>query len=109
MISSETIERASSIPWRARSAASTMLGRDRLAADRLALLAVEVDGLAIDQVDHAREVRLQPDRELERDGRQAELALELLDHVGRVGAGAVHLVDEREPRHARIASSGDRP
>ena len=108
MISSETIERASSIPWRARSAASTMLGRDRLAADVLALVAVEVDGLAVDQVDHALEVRLGADRDLERDGRQAELALELLDHVGRVGAGAVHLVDERDPRDVRTASSGGR-
>ena len=48
---------------------------------------------------------------LERDGRQAELALELLDHVGRVGAGAVHLVDEREPGDGvplHLAVDGDR-
>ena len=43
------------------------VGRDRLAADVLALLAVEVDRLAVDQVDHALEVRLGADRELERD------------------------------------------
>ncbi len=78
------------------------LGRDRLDADVLALLAVEVDRLAVDQVDHAGEARLEPHRDLQRDGRQAQLALELLDHVGRVGPRAVHLVDERDPRH-RIA------
>ena len=87
------------------------LGRDRLDADVLALLAVEVDRLAVDQVDHAGEVRLQPHRDLERDGRQAQLALELLDHVGRVGPGAVHLVDEGDPGHRvplHLAVDGDR-
>ena len=111
MISSETIESASSIPWRARSAASTSVGGDRLAADVLALLAVEVDRLAVDQVDHAFEVRLGADRDLQRDGGQAELALELLDHVGRVRAGAVHLVDERDAGHVvplHLAVDGDR-
>ena len=87
------------------------VGRDRLAADRLALLAVEVDRHAVDQVDHALEARLGADRELERDGRQAQLALELLDHVGGVGPGAVHLVDERDPRDRvplHLAIDGDR-
>ena len=57
------------------------------------------------------EVDLGADRDLERDGRQAELALELRDHVGRVGAGAVHLVDERQPGDAiplHLAVDGDR-
>ena len=63
MISSESIESASSIPCRARSAASVMLGRDRLAADVLAVVAVEVDRLAVDQVDHALKARLGADRE----------------------------------------------
>ena len=40
------------------------LGRDRLATDVLALVAVEVDGLAVDQVDHAGEARLGADRDL---------------------------------------------
>ena len=46
-----------------------------------------------------------------RDRRQAQLALELLDHVGRVGPGAVHLVDERDSRNRvplHLAVDGDR-
>ena len=40
-----------------------------------------------------------------------ELGLELLDHVDGIGAGAVHLVDEGDPRHGvtlHLAIDGDR-
>ena len=108
MILSETSESASSIPWRARSAGSTYSAGIGSRADGLALVAVEVDGLAVDQVDDAGEVDLGAHRELDRYGGQAELALELRDHVDRVGAGPVHLVDERQAGGRDIASSGGR-
>ena len=78
------------------------VGRDRLAAHVFAVFAVKVDRHAVDQVDHALKARLGADRQLERNRRQAELALELLDHVGGVGTGSVHLVDERDARN-RVA------
>ena len=46
------------------------VGGDRLEADVLAVVAVEVDRLPLDQVDHALEVGLGADRQLERDRRQ---------------------------------------
>ena len=111
MISSETIESASSIPCRARSAASTISAGIGSRRTVFALFAVEVDGLAVDQVDHALEARLGADRDLERDRGQAKLGFELLDHVGGVRAGPVHLVDERDPRNGvplHLAVDGDR-
>src|SRR5208337_4244808 len=87
------------------------IGRAWLGTDVLAVVTAEEDSLAFDQVDHALEVRLGPDRQLERYRRQVELGLELLDHVGRIGAGAIHLVDEGDswdgiPLH--LAIDGDR-
>jgi hypothetical protein len=56
-------------------------------------------GLHLDQVDHAEEIGLPPDRDLEDEG----IGLEPVDdrpNIGvEVGAGAVELVDEADPWH----------
>ena len=60
---------------------------------------VPVDRLHADQVDDALEVVLGADRQLHRHGVAAQARLDLLDAAQEVGAGAVHLVDERDARH----------
>ena len=60
---------------------------------------VPVDRLHLDQVDHAFEVVFGADRHLHRHRVGAEARLQLLDDLEEVGAGAVHLVDERQARH----------
>ena len=68
--------------------------RNFLAADVFALRAVEVDGLHLDQVDHAGKFGARAHGKLQGQRRDAELFLDLLDHRFGVGADAVHLVDE---------------
>ena len=60
---------------------------------------VPVDRLHLDQVDHAFEAFLGADRHLHRHRVRAQARLQLLDDLEEVGAGAVHLVDERKTRH----------
>ena len=79
------------------------LGRDRLAADFLAVVAVEVQGLFADQVHDALEVVFQTDGKLHQHGVAAELVAELSNHLLGVPAGAVHLVDKRQPGDAVAA------
>src|SRR4051812_27718790 len=76
-----------------------VLGRD---VDDLLLLAEVVlvdDGLHAEQVDDALEARLRADRQLDRDGVGAQARLHRLHGALEVRADAVHLVDERDPRH----------
>ena len=61
---------------------------------------VPVDRLHLDQIDDAFEVFLGADRNLHRNRVRAEARLQLADDLVEVGAGAVHLVDERKTRHA---------
>ena len=61
---------------------------------------VPVDRLHLDQIDDAFEVFLGADRHLHRHRVRAEARLQLADDLVEVGAGAVHLVDERKARHA---------
>ena len=75
------------------------VGGDFLDADVVALLAVEVDGLHGDQVDHALQVAFQADGHLDHDRVQVQLVAQLLGDALRVGTGAVALVDEGDPRH----------
>ena len=56
--------------------------------------------LHLDQVDDAFEVVLAADRQLDRQRVGAEPVLHRLHRVEEVGAGAVHLVDVGEARHA---------
>ena len=74
-------------------------GRNRFLAHLLAVRAVEVNRLHRHQVDDALELLLAADRNLHQHGVAAELLLELPHDRLRVRAGAVHLVDERQPRH----------
>ena len=60
---------------------------------------VPVDRLHLDEVDDAFEVVFGADRQLQRHGIATQAGLDLLDAAQEVGAGAVHLVDEREARH----------
>ena len=75
------------------------LGRD-LADVHLRAEVVGVrDRLHLHEVDDAAVVLLLPDRDLDRHGRRAEPVDHRLNGLEEVGAGAVHLVDERDPRH----------
>ena len=58
-----------------------------------------MDGLHLDQIDHALEAVFSADRQLHRHGGGAELGLQLANDLGEVGTGAVHLVDEGNARH----------
>jgi hypothetical protein len=60
---------------------------------------VPMDRLHLQQVDHALEAVLGADRHLHRHRIRAQARLQLLDDLVEVGAGAVHLVDERHARH----------
>ena len=60
---------------------------------------VPVDRLHADQVDHAFELFLGADRNLDRHRVGLEARLHLVVDLEEVRALAVHLVDEREPRH----------
>ena len=68
-------------------------------------------GLHRDEVDHALELVLEADRQLQQDGVVVELLAQALDHLQRVRAGAVALVDERDARDvvaAHLAVDGER-
>src|SRR5437762_2357229 len=99
--------------WRTRSCsvrgsrpwtAGTSSGLGRLGRDVADLhLRPEVvdprDAAQLDEVDDAAVVLLGPDRHLHRDGHGAEAVTHRLNGLEEVRAGAVHLVDERDPGH----------
>ena len=74
------------------------VGRDLLGAHGLAAVAVEVERLHGDQVDHALVLGLETDRQLHQHGVVLELVAELLSHALGVGPRAVELVDEGQAR-----------
>ncbi len=77
------------------------LGRDVLIGKLHALGGlVPDDGLHLDQIDHALEVFLGTDRYHDGHGIGAQAGPHLLVDPEEIGAGAVHLVDERQARHA---------
>jgi len=61
---------------------------------------VPIQRLHLHQVDDAFEVLLGADGQLHDHRLRAEPGLNLPDHAQKVGAGAVHFVDERHARHA---------
>lgn len=71
---------------------------DRLLPQDLAMLAVEVDGLLLNNVHDARQVRLQPDRELDGGRVVLQFFAQLLDDLGRVAPGTIAFVDKRQRR-----------
>src|SRR5690606_11548245 len=71
---------------------------DLLEAHALGLL-VPDDFLHLDQIDHAAELVLGADRELQKHRVAVQALLDLAIDAEEVRAGPVHLVDEREPRH----------
>ncbi len=70
---------------------------DVLGAHRLVLVA---DRLHLDEVDHAGELVLAADRQLDRDRVPAKLGRDLLEGALEVRPDAVHLVDEADPGNA---------
>ena len=72
------------------------VGGDLGVAQLLAVVAVEVDGLHLEEVDHALELVLEADGDGEEYGVEAELLGELGLDLEGVGPGAVALVDEGE-------------
>ena len=60
---------------------------------------VPPDLLHANEIDDADELVLGADRQLNRHGHATQARLDLLDAAQVVGAGAVHLVDERDARH----------
>ena len=76
------------------------LGRDLfLVEGRAEIVLVPDDFLHPDQVDDAPELFLGADVQLYRHRVCAEALANLLEHARKIGAGAVHLVDEHQPRH----------
>jgi len=63
-------------------------------------LHVPVDGLHADEIDDALEAVLGADRNLDREGVGPQARPDLIQTAEEVGAGAVHLVDEGDARHA---------
>ena len=61
---------------------------------------VPIDRLHVKEVDHAFEIVLCTDRQLDGHRVTAQAGLDLLDAAQEICAGTVHLVDERDPRHA---------
>ena len=74
-------------------------GGDLLLADELAVVAVEVEGLHLDEVDDPLEAVLEPDLHLGDDDVVAQLLLELVGHPLAAGPGPVELVDEGQAGH----------
>ncbi len=77
--------------------------RDRLSADGLAVVAVEIKGLLAREINDTLKLVLAADGKLHQHGIAIELAAKLLDDLFGVAAGAVHLVDEGNTRHAVAA------
>ena len=76
------------------------LGRDLLVLELGPELVVPDQRLVLDQVDDAHEPVLRADRQLDRQRVGAQALAHRLDGPLEVGAGAVHLVDEGDPRDA---------
>ena len=72
-----------------------------LGAERLV---VPDDRLHLDEVDHANEVGLRADGQLQHGGGRAEQLDDRVDAEVEVGAGAVHLVQEAHARHVVLVS-----
>jgi len=88
-----------------------ILVRDGRDAQVLAVGSLEKVGTLLHEVDHAHVVFGQPHRDLHRRRVQEELLTQRVNHHVRVGALAVELVDECEPRYlvaAHLAVDGDR-
>ena len=96
--SSENIDTASSISARFRMRLGAQVLGDLFRAADLAVHAVEVVRLHLDEIDDAFELPFQPDRDLHQDGVVLQLVAELLGDAVRVRALAVGLVDERDAR-----------
>ena len=71
--------------------------RDLLLHDILAVIPLEKEGLHPNQIHHAREIRLEPDRQLHHDGVVTELLPQLLGDLGGIRPGTVEFVDECDP------------
>ena len=76
------------------------VGGDVLLAPLLAEVVLVDDRLHLHEVDHAGEVGLVADRQLDLDRLGAQAVDHRLDRALEVGAGAVHLVDEGDARDA---------
>src|SRR5690606_24425929 len=82
-----------------------------LEAELVSARAVEVHGLPRAQVDDALELVLGADRDRHHDGVVLERLAQLLRDAERIGARAVHLVDERDSRDVvrpHLPVDGDR-
>ncbi len=83
-----------------RLAARLLIVGQLLFVDRDALVLVgEVQRLVAEHVDHALEARLAADGQHHGHGSRAEFGLDLAHRAVEVGAGTVHLVDQRHDRH----------
>ena len=111
MSSSSYIEADSRSSSRYLAASAGEVGRDLGVAQVLAVVAVEVDGLHVEEVDDALELVLEADGDGEEHGVEAELLGQLGLDLEGVGARAVALVDEGEAGHVvalELAVDGDR-
>ncbi len=77
-----------------------ILRRNGLAYDIVPILTLKRNCFHRDQVDHALEALGDAHIQLDRHGVEAELLADIAAHPVRVGADAVHLIDEGDSRHA---------
>ncbi len=73
-------------------------GRDGFLADSFAVGAVKVNCLAGNEIDNALKFVLVSDGQLHQNGVAAEFCTQLFDYLVRIGACAVHFVDECQAR-----------
>ena len=83
--------------------------RNRHLREAFAVGRVLAEGLHVDQVDHAFEFVLGPDRDLGRHHVRPERLLELLERAEEVGALAIEHVDEQHARNIELCGTRPQP
>ena len=76
-----------------------ILGRDLPHGHLGTRLAVEVESLHLDEIDHALEILCLPHGKLQQDRPGAQAFLDHSDRTPQVGPDPVHLIDEGDPRN----------
>ncbi len=73
--------------------------RDIFLAYDLAHVAVKIEGLHGDQIDHAFQIFLESDGNLEQDRVKSKFIPDLVYDAIRIGAGPVAFIDKSDTRH----------
>jgi len=77
----------------------TQFGRNFFSSDILAALAVKINGLQADQVNHPSEIIFEPDGNLQQGRSPAEFVDDLILHFKGIGSNPVELIYKGQNRH----------